>query len=193
MLVMKNYFLILLSLAFFICTSCTKNDSIVNVKQLVSFKSETTNEPIAGAVVHVEIAIKKISGSYIYNEIADSFTTKTDADGNLHLNVAASNDPNAFIAFYKSSDDYTTGIISLKNSYLVSDLLQHPVTFYVRKYLPLVITVKNIQHHYYPKNFSRKLAAKLTHTSFSGISSAQLKNSVELLSICTCRVMLRLI
>ncbi len=141
---MKYCFLVLITLALLSAISCTKDNSTHSFNINAKIVSELTKQSIADAKVHVEVASEKASGSYVYDVLIDSFTIRSDANGNLSCNIKHNNDPNIFVKFEKIDDAYSTGFIPQKTAFTLSELKNSAqLNFYVRKYASLVINVKN--------------------------------------------------
>ena len=142
---MKKNLLIIAIIVFVIATSCTKNDSLGNFNFNAKIASEITGDNISNAKVYIKVASEKVSGSYTYDALIDSFTIRSDANGNIFCNIKYNDDPNIFVKFEKTDDSYSTGFTSYKTEFALSELKNlAPVTFYVRKYESLIIHLRNI-------------------------------------------------
>ena len=143
---MKYCFSILVAAMLLFIASCTKSDLPNKSAINVTIISELTHEAIPNANVHVTVLSQKgVNGGYIYNEVLDSFTITSDANGKIPCPVKYNDDPDISVKFEKTDDSYSTGFLSQKTDFTISELKQSSrLTFYVRRYTPLVINVKSI-------------------------------------------------
>ncbi len=142
---MKNSFLILAA-ALLSMTSCVKSGLPNSAAIHATIVSEVTGEPIAGAKVYVTVSSQKgVSGGYIYDEVLDSFTTTSDANGRISCPVKYNDDPYIDVKFEKADDSYSTGFLPQKTDFSIAELKQpSELMFYVRRYAALIINVKSI-------------------------------------------------
>jgi hypothetical protein len=142
---MKYCFSMLITVSLLNAVSCTKDHPTHSFAVNVKIASELTQQNIANANVHVKVASEKVSGSYVYDVLTDSFMIRSGANGNFSCNIKYNDDPNIFITFEKTDDAYSTGFIPQKTAFALSELNNtSQLTFYVRRYASLIINVKNL-------------------------------------------------
>jgi hypothetical protein len=143
---MKYITMVLISMLLFF--SCKKWSSLPNdYNTSAKIISEVSGKPIAGATMIVEVLSAQPGIGGYYDEVLDSFSVKSDNNGDLNFNIRYNDDLYIHVRFF-CIDTSTTGLVNSKTDFSLEDFKQlAPFTFLVRELEPLNITVKTINHY----------------------------------------------